>query len=177
MKETKTKVLGSEIVKEWKPEKLHKTTKEFMVFQLYVTSEFIFNNYGIEALRKYYLFNQESYFNLKMTGILKMMEGILKKLPKGLKIKEGLKIMVDEFQFMESPKNVLILERTSKKATFEVTSCSVRKDFNKLAKKSKKPDLIDACCLWCMESIPFAEKYGFKYAIELTKKGCMNYLT
>jgi hypothetical protein len=170
------KKLGSDIVKEASPEKLHKAAKEYLILQLYMTSEFIYDNYGIETLKKYYLFNQESYVRLKMNTFYKMLEGVIKRLPKGLKMKEGLKMMIDELQFLESPKNVVILEKTSDHAIFEVIKCSVRKIFNRFAKKSAKTDLIDKCCLWCMESIPFAEKYGFKYRIELTKKGCLNYL-
>ena len=139
--------------------------------------EFIYDNLGEEGLKNYFIFNQDKFFELKMSAVYKLLEAIIKKLPKGLKMKEGLKLMVKELQFLESPKNIVILERTSEKATFEVTKCSFRKEYNKLAKKSHKPALIDRCCLWCMESIPIAEKYGFKYLIELTKKGCLNYLS
>ena len=176
MAEGKKKIRGSDIVKEAKHKKLHEQAKEYLIFQIYVSSEYIYDKYGLEALKKYYYFNQESFFRLKMSTFYKILEGIIKRLPKGLKMKEGLKIMVNEMQFLESPKNILILERTGDKATFELTHCTIRKGFNKLAKKSDKKDLIDKCCLWCMESIPFAEKYGFEYSIELTKKGCLNYL-
>ncbi|NVM53364.1 MAG: hypothetical protein HWN66_06635 [Candidatus Helarchaeota archaeon] len=176
MKEKKTNVLGFDLVKESKAAKLHEKAKEYLFFQIYVSSEYIYNNYGLDALKNYYKFNQESFFELKMSGLYKMMETIIKRLPKSLKMKEGLKMMVDELQFLESPKNIAILERTKENATFEVTKCTLRKNFNKLAKKSKKLDLIDKCCFWCMESIPFAGKYGFEYSIELTKKGCLNYL-
>ncbi len=167
---------GSKIVKQLKPEKLHEEAKEFLIFQIYVTSEYILDNFGLEALKNYYFFNQESYFRLKMSTFYKMIESLIKKLPKRLKIKEGLKLMINELQFIEPPKNIVILEKTNDKAIFELTKCSVRKIFNKYARKSHRLDLIDKCCLWCMESIPFAEKYGFKYRIELTKNGCLNYL-
>ena len=177
MVEKTDKISGKDLIKQSKPEKLHEKAKEYLFFQIYITSEYILDNYGVEELKKFYHFNQECFFNLKMSLLYKMMEGIIKKLPKSLKIKEGLKMMVGELEFLESPKNIVILERTGEKATFEVTTCSMRKDFNKLAKKANKPELIDKCCVWCMESIFMAEKYGFDYRIELTKKGCLNYLS
>ena len=170
------KELGSDLINESNPKKLHKKTKEYLVFQLYANSEFIYYKYGKDALQEYYRFNQDSFFNLKMSGFLKMMEGIIKKLPKSLKIKEGLKMMVKELEFLEPPKNIEIIEKTNKNATFKVNKCSIRKEFNKLARKGNKLELIDKCCLWCIESIPYANKYGFEYSIELTENGCFNYL-
>jgi hypothetical protein len=176
MPEKREKKLGSDIIKRASPDNLHKSTKEYLIMQLFVTSEFIYDNYGLEALKKYYTFNQEEIFRLKMSTTYKLLEGVIKRLPKSLKINEGLKMMIDEFQFIESPENITILEKTGDHATFEFTKCSVRKIFNRFAKKSAKPELKDMCCVWCMESLPFANKYGFQYRIELTKKGCLNYL-
>ena len=176
MTEKKTIKSGSDIIKKASPDDLHKLTKEYLILQLYITSEFIYDNYGLEALKKYYYFNQEGIFRLKMSTLYKLLEGVIKRLPKSLKIKEGLKMMIDECQIIESPENITILERTSDHATFEFTKCSVRKIFNRFAKKSDKPELIDKCCVWCIESIPFANKYGFQFRIELTKKGCLNYI-
>ncbi|MHA1299396.1 MAG: hypothetical protein ACTSO9_08180 [Candidatus Helarchaeota archaeon] len=163
-------------IKKINPKKLHEQAKDYLFFQMYITSEFIYDNYGLEALKNYYIFNQEGFFNLKMSAFYKMIEGIIKKLPKSLKIKEGLKITVNELQFLEDPKNVKIIEILKDKAVFEINKCSLRKEFNKLAKKSNKLELIDKCCIWCIESTKFSEKYGFNYEIELTKKGCLNYL-
>ena len=176
MNKKNTRILGSDLIKESNPKKLHEETKDFLIFQIYVNSEYIYDNYGLEALKNYYKFNQDSFFRLKMSLLYKMMEGLIKKLPKSLKIKEGLKMFIDHLQFLESPKNIVIIENTKGKATFEVTKCTMRKIFNKFAKKSKKIELIDKCCVWCMESIKFSEKYGIEYWIELTKKGCLNYL-
>ncbi len=168
--------LGSDIIKKSSPDDLHKSAKEYLVLQLYITSEFIYDNYGLEVLKKYYFFNQEGIFRLKMSTLYKILEGVIKRLPKSLKIKEGLKMMIEEWQFIEPAENITILEKTSDHATFEFVKCSVRKMFNRFAKKSSKDELIDKCCLWCIESIPFATKYGFQYRIELTKKGCLNYI-
>jgi hypothetical protein len=174
--EKDTSKVGSEVIKKSTPEKLHTKTQEYLFFQIYVMSQYFFDNYGVEELEKFFRFGQESFFNLKMSAIYKMMEGIIKRLPKALQIKEGLKMMVSELEFLESPKNIVILERTSEKAGFEITKCSFRKEFNRLAKKSNKEELLDKCCIWCFESIPYAEKYGFEYRIEVTKTGCLNYL-
>lgn len=166
----------SAVIKEIKPEKLHKQAKEYLIFQLYVSSEYIYTKFGLDELKRYYQFNQESFFNLKLSGVLKLIEGVIKRLPKRLKIKEGLKTFIDQMQFLEPPKHLHVLEITNQKATFEITKCTVRKAFNKLAKKSGNNELIDKCCLWCIESIPYATNYGFEYRIELTEKGCLNYL-
>ena len=166
----------SAITKKSSPEKLHTKTQEYLFFQIYVMSQYFFDNYEVKELEKFFRFGQESFFNLKMSAIYKMMEGVIKRLPKSLQIKEGLKMMVDELEFLESPKNVVILERTSEKAAFEITKCSFRQEFNRLAKKANREELLGKCCYWCFESIPYAEKYGFKYWIELTKTGCLNYL-
>ncbi len=174
--ESDTSKGGSEVIKKSAPEKLHAKTQEYLFFQLYVMSQFIWDNSGVEGLKKFYQFNQASFFNLKMSAFYKIMEKIFKRLPKSLQLKEGLKMMVSELEFFESPKNITILTRTSEKAGFEVAKCSFRKEFNKLAKKANRQDLLDKCCLWCFESIPYAEKYGYKYRIELTKNGCFNYL-
>jgi hypothetical protein len=174
--EKDTKIVGSEIIKESNPEKLHNKTQEYLFFQFYITAQFIYDHGGLEELKKFYKFSQEGFFNLKMSMVYKMMEGIIKRLPKALKIKEGLKRMVTELEFLESPKNTVILEQTSEKGGFEITKCTLRKEFNKLAKKSNKGELLDKCCLWCLESIPYAEKYGFEYRIDLTKTGCLNYI-
>ena len=85
-------------------------------------------------------------------------------------------MMVDQFQFIEPPKNIAIVENNKEGAIYEVIKCSLRKEFNKLAKKSNKLELIDKCCLWCMATISYVKENGFDYKIELTKKGCLNYL-
>ena len=174
--EKDTSKVESKIIKKSAPEKLHAKTQEYLFFQIYVMSQYFFDNYGVKELEKFFRFGQESFFNLKMSAIYKMMEGVVKRLPKSLKIKEGLKMMVDEMEFLESPKHLVIVERTSERAAFEITKCSMRKEFNKLAKKANREELMDKCCLWCLESIPYAEKYGFKYRIEATKTGCLNYI-
>jgi hypothetical protein len=166
----------SAITKKSDPAKLHAKTQEYLFFQIYVMSQYFFDNYGVEELEKFFRFGQESFFNLKMSAIYKMMEGVVKRLPKSLQIKEGLKMMVDEMEFLESPKNVVIRERTSERAVFEITKCSMRKEFNRLAKKANREELLDKCCLWCFESIPYTEKYGYKYLIKVTKTGCLNYI-
>lgn len=166
----------SAITKKSSPEKLRTKTQEYLFFQIYVMSQYFFDNYGVKELEKFFRFGQESFFNLKMSAIYKMMEGVIKRLPKSLQIKEGLKMMVDEMEFLESPKYVVIRERTSERAAFEITKCSLRKEFNRLAKKANREELMDKCCYWCFESIPYAEKYGYKYRIEVTKTGCLNYL-
>lgn len=164
------------ITKKSSPEKLHAKTQEYLFFQIYVMSQYFFDNYGVTELEKFFRFGQERFFKLKMSAIYKMMEGIIKRLPKSLQIKEGLKMMVGELEFFESPKNIVIGEQTSERAEFEITKCSFRKEFNRLAKKASRNELLDKYCIWCFESIPYAEKYGFKYRIELTKTGCLNYL-
>ena len=174
--EKETKIVGSEFFKESTPEKLFNKTQEYLFFKFYSISQFIYDNGGLEELKKYYQFDQESYSNLKMSLTYKIMEKILKSLPKALKIKEGLKTLVTEIEFLESLKNILILKGTNETAGFEITKCTLRKEFNKLAKKANKDELLDKCCLWCLASIPFAEKYGVIYRIELTKTGCLNYL-
>ena len=86
-------------------------------------------------------------------------------------------MFLNELEFVEDLENVEVLENTGERGVFEVTKCSIRKEFNKLAKKSKKPELIDKCCLWCFESIPIAKNYDIDFAVELTEKGCLNYLS
>ena len=158
--------------------KLHGKCKEYMFFQLYTTSEFIYDRYGLDALKEYFKFNQDSVYNLKMKAFYKMMEGIITKLPKSLKIKEGIKMFMGELEFIEDLENVKVLESSKEKGIFEITNCSLRKEYNKLAKKAKKdPDLIDICCLWCYEGIPMAQSYGVDYEIKLTDKGCLNILS
>jgi hypothetical protein len=176
MTEKKTRIPSSEIVKVSKPEKLYEKAREYLFFQIYIASEFIYDNYGLDTLNKFNKFQQEAFFKLKMSAFYKLMEGIIKKLPKSLKIKEGAKMMIDQMQFLESPKNIFILEKTGEEAIFEVSQCTLRKNFNKLAKKSNKLDLIDKCCLWCIASSFIAEKYDLEYRIELTNNGCLNYL-
>ncbi len=177
MEREKNKILASEMFKESKPITLHEQAKEYLFFQIYIASEFIHDKYGLDALKDFYVFNQEGFFRLKMSAIYKAMEVLIKKLPKSLKIKEGLKMAIKELQFLESLKNIEILENTKDSAIFEVSKCSLRKEFNKLAKKSNKPELVDKCCLWCIESTKFSENYGLCYKIELTDKGCLNYLS
>ena len=158
--------------------KLHDKTKEYMFFQIYTISEFIYDNYGLDALKEYFKFNQDCMYDLKMKAFYKMMEGIISKLPKSLKIKEGIKMFMGELEFIEDLENVKVLEGSNEKGIFEITNCSLRKEFNKLVRKAKKdPDLIDKCCLWCYASIPMAESYGIDYEIKLTDKGCLNILT
>jgi len=157
--------------------KLHKKAQEHLFFQIYSASDYILKNYGEEALKDYFKCNQESFFDLKMSALYKVMEGVIKKLPKKLKIKEGLKMFLKELEFVEDLKNVEVLEKSGEKGVFEITKCSIRKEFNKLAKKAKKPELIDKCCVWCFEGIPITKNYGIDFAIELTEKGCLNYLS
>ena len=157
--------------------KLHKKTQEYLFFQLYSTADYLMAHHGEEALKDYFKYNQETFFDLKMSLIYKAMEGVIKKLPKKLKIKEGLKMFLNELEFLEDLKNVEVLENSGEKCVFEITTCSIRKEFNNLAKKAKKPDLKDKCCIWCYEGIPYTEKYGIDFAIELTDKGCLNYIS
>ena len=158
--------------------KLHDKAKEYLFFQIYITSEFIYDRYGLDALKDYYKFNQDGTYNLKMNTLYKIMEGVITKLPKSLKIKEGIKMFMGELEFIEDLENIKVLENSNEKGVFEITNCSLRKEFNKLVKKAKKdPDLIDKCCLWCYASIPMAESYGIDYEIKLTDKGCLNILT
>ncbi|MHA1798394.1 MAG: hypothetical protein ACTSVY_08085 [Candidatus Helarchaeota archaeon] len=165
------------IIKEVKTKKLHEQAKEYLFFQIYIMTEFLNENYGMESVKKFFEFYQESFFNLKMSAFYKLFEGVIKKLPRSLKIKEGLKFFIKEIQFMESVKNIKIIEATNERGVFEVTSCSIKKEFNNLARKSKKLDLIDKCCIWCMESTKYSENYGLKYVIKLTEKGCINIIS
>ncbi|MHA1379569.1 MAG: hypothetical protein ACTSRG_14440 [Candidatus Helarchaeota archaeon] len=171
------KKIGTDIIKATKPKKLYENARDFLFFQIYSTSEFIYSNFGLDTLKEYYSFNQNSYFDIKMSAFYKMMEKVIKKLPKSLKIKEGLKMFIDQIQFFEPLKNIAIIEDTKNKAVFEIIKCSLRKEFNKLAKKSNNPELIDKCCLWCIESEKLSVKYDINYKIEITKKGCLNYIT
>ena len=157
--------------------KLHKKTQEYLYFQIYATAEYLYENYGEEAFKDYFKYNQERFFDLKMSLLYKAMEGVIKKLPKKLKIKEGLKMFLNELEFVEDLKNVEVLENSGEKCVFEITKCSIRKEFNKLAKKAKKPKLIDKCCIWCYESIPISKNYDIDYDIKLTEKGCLNYIS
>ncbi|NHI92028.1 MAG: hypothetical protein EAX96_05955 [Candidatus Lokiarchaeota archaeon] len=155
-----------------------KKAREYIFLQFYISSEYIYENYGLDCLINYYKFNQDCTYNLKMNSLYKIMEGVISKLPKSLKIKEGIKMFIDELEFIEDLENIKILENTKEKGIFELKNCSLRKEFNKLANKSKKnSDLIDKCCLWCFETIPLAKSYGLDYEIELTDKGCLNILS
>ncbi|MHA1145116.1 MAG: hypothetical protein ACTSRW_10295 [Candidatus Helarchaeota archaeon] len=176
MSEDTTKFVASDIIKRDSFKSLYKKTLDYLVFQLYSHSKFIYEKYGMEALEESYLDNQQHFFDIKMSKGMKVFEGIIKKLPKGLKIKEGLKYFIDEMQFMESPSNIVIHERSSTHGVFEITRCTIRRIFNKYAKKDKKDELIDKCCVWCQLSTSMSDGYGLKFTIELTKKGCMNYL-
>ncbi len=173
---SKNKILASTLVKDASQNTLYKQAKEYLIYQIYLAAEYIYDNSGMDAVRDYFNFNQNQYINLKMSNFYKIIGGVIKKLPKSLKLKEGLKMMVDQFQFIEPPKNIAIVKNNKYGAIFEVIKCSLRKEFNKLAKKSNKLELIDKCCLWCMATISYAKENGFDYQIELTKKGCLNYL-
>ena len=86
-------------------------------------------------------------------------------------------MFMGELEFIEDLENITLIESSKEKGIFEVTNCSLRKEFNKLAKKSKKiSEMVDKCCLWCFETIPIAKSYGIEYEIELTEKGCLNIL-
>lgn len=169
-------MLASEIYKEADPKKLTEKAREFLFFQMYTISAYLYKNYGLDAVKNYDIFNQDCYFDIKISGLYKMIEGVIKKLPKSMKIKEGLKMFIEELEFLEPLSNISILENCKEKAIFEVIKCSFRKEFNSLAKKSNQLELIDVCCNWCFESAKLSEKYDLKYNIELTKKGCLNYL-
>lgn len=121
--------IDSNLITRLKPEKLHKEARDYLLFQIYLSSEFIYDNYGLEELKKFYHFNQESFFRLKMSRFLKDAGGIIKKLPKRLKLKEVLKLLIDQMQSIENPKNIRILELTKDRATFEITKCTFRKVF------------------------------------------------
>ncbi|MHC1591487.1 MAG: hypothetical protein ACXQS8_05335 [Candidatus Helarchaeales archaeon] len=167
---------ASEIVKSDSPKNKHKKALDYLIFQIYSQSKFIYERHGIDVLREFYHENKQHYFDLNMSFAMKAFDSVIKKIPKSLRIKEGLKYFINELQFMEDPSNILIHEQDSDHAVFEITKCTIRKKFNKLAKKDKNEELIDACCLWCKESMLFFEDYGLKFRIELTDKGCMNYL-
>ncbi|MFX1449473.1 MAG: hypothetical protein ACFFCM_01440 [Promethearchaeota archaeon] len=176
MNNSKNTILASTLVKDADQITLYKQAKQYLIHQIYLAIEYIYDNFGLDAMKDYINFNQNKYFDLKMSRIYKAFEGVIKKLPKSLKLKEALKMKIDQFQFIELPKNIAIIENNKERAIFEVIECSLRKGFNKLAKKSKKLELTDKCCLWCMSSFDYIKKNGLDYQIELTKKGCLNYL-
>ncbi len=150
--------------------------KENLIFQLYMDSEYVHEKYGSDGLQEFYKYRSERGQELKMNRFFKMMEGLINRLPKGLKIKEGIKLFMGEVEFIEDLDNIKLLENTSEKGIYEIINCSIRKEFNKLAKKANKTELIDKCCLRCLESIPMAESFGVSYNIKLTEKGCLNIL-
>lgn len=113
LKKNDIDVKNGAIIKEIKPEKWHKQAREYLIFQLYVSSEYNYTKFGLDELKKYYQFNQERFFNLKFSGALKLIEGIIKRLPKRFKIKEGLKTFLDQMQFLENPKHLQVLEITN----------------------------------------------------------------
>ena len=78
LNDNKNKILASTLVKDASQNTLYKQAKEYLIYQIYLAAEYIYDNFGIDALKDYFSFNQNQYINLKMSNFYKMIGSVLK---------------------------------------------------------------------------------------------------
>ena len=162
---------GDQMVKPKSDKQNWKEAAERIRMLRFAVTKHLHDNYGEKEFKQYIRMENDLTEQIALGGIKKVLVDAVSKLSKPFLMKELVKNAIDGFQY-EIPAKYYIVEEHKDHTTMEIKKCSVRRQFNKWAKKFA-PELKDKICDWDIIAGEKIREYGIDQTIELTEKGCI----
>ncbi|NVM52111.1 MAG: hypothetical protein HWN66_00320 [Candidatus Helarchaeota archaeon] len=161
---------------EWEDKHKYKVTLENLVENHVILMKFLEDNFGNDAIVKYYATKNEMNYENKIGRGIKLGAKVIKTLSS----KKFFSIFIDQLiknaQYMIPVKCIIGIDYGEKTATIHIDKCPSKRIFRRGVKKFKVQDQIPITAFCELNCIPTFQTYGrignIKVSANFTEKGC-----